>query len=101
MKVAAVLGCLMLVGCVKKEPAAWDKTEVMIPARDGVKLHTLIFAPKNTSEKLPFLMERSPYGFDNAARSVRVRPVTRSSPTRDLFSSCRIFVDATNRRASS
>ena len=33
--------------------------------RDGVKLHTLIFAPARTTSKLPFLIERSPYGFDN------------------------------------
>ena len=37
----------------------------MIPMRDGVKLHTLIFAPARTTSKLPFLIERSPYGFDN------------------------------------
>ncbi len=33
--------------------------------RDGVKLHTIILAPKGANEKLPFLIERSPYGFDN------------------------------------
>jgi hypothetical protein len=65
MKCAALLCCLVLIGCARKEPSAWEKTEVMIPARDGVKLHTLIFAPKNATGKLPFLMERSPYGFDN------------------------------------
>jgi putative CocE/NonD family hydrolase len=55
---------LALVGCAK-EPASWNRTEAMIPARDGAKLHTIILAPKNASEKLPFLIERSPYGFDN------------------------------------
>lgn len=45
------------------QSAAWDKTEVMIPARDGIKLHTIIFVPKNKPGKLPFLIERSPYGF--------------------------------------
>ncbi len=65
---------LLLAGCSKR-PAGWDKTEVMIPVRDGVRLHTLIFAPKNTSEKLPFLIERSPYGFDNgrAERTLETR----------------------------
>ena len=28
----------------------FDKTEVMIAARDGVKLHTEIYSPKNASE---------------------------------------------------
>jgi putative CocE/NonD family hydrolase len=65
MKSAVIVCCVLLVSCQKSQPTAWDKTDVMIPARDGVKLHTLIFAPKNASGKLPFLMERSPYGFDN------------------------------------
>lgn len=64
MKRIAIVLCLFLAGCARK-PAAWDKLDVMIPARDGVKLHTLIFVPKNAAEKLPFLIERSPYGFDN------------------------------------
>jgi uncharacterized protein len=75
MKCTALLSCLLLAGCMKKEPAEWDKTDVMIQARDGVKLHTLIFAPKNASGKLPFLIERSPYGFDNgrAERTLATR----------------------------
>jgi putative CocE/NonD family hydrolase len=36
--------------------------EMMIPMRDGVKLHTLIFTPKKLTEKLPFLLIRTPYG---------------------------------------
>ena len=42
--------------------ALFDKTEVMIPMRDGVKLHTEIDVPKNSSEPLPILFERTPYG---------------------------------------
>jgi putative CocE/NonD family hydrolase len=40
----------------------FDKTEVMIPARDGVKLHSEIYIPKNATEALPILFERTPYG---------------------------------------
>ena len=29
--------------------------------RDGIKLHTVIFIPKQTTEKLPFLFLRTPY----------------------------------------
>jgi len=36
----------------------------MITMRDGIKLHTVIFTPKNQSEKLPFLMLRTPYSAD-------------------------------------
>jgi predicted acyl esterase len=34
----------------------------MIPMRDGARLHTLIYAPKNVG-RLPFVIERSPYGW--------------------------------------
>ncbi len=36
--------------------------EVMVPMRDGVKLQTAIFIPKNAKEPLPFLIVRTPYG---------------------------------------
>src|ERR1041385_6188290 len=64
MKRCLLAFCLLLAAC-SKQPTEWNRTEAMIPARDGVKLHTLIFAPKNANGKLPFLIERSPYGFDN------------------------------------
>jgi uncharacterized protein len=38
--------------------------EVMIPMRDGAKLHAQIWRPKNAKSPLPLLMQRSPYGFD-------------------------------------
>src|SRR5213596_232614 len=39
-------------------------SEVMIPMRDGVRLFTVIVAPKNAgpSSPLPILMDRTPYG---------------------------------------
>jgi len=40
----------------------YNRQEVMITMRDGIKLHTVIFAPKNQTKKLPFLMLRTPYG---------------------------------------
>ena len=74
MKRTALVCCLVFAGCART-PQTWNKTEAMIPARDGVKLHTLIFAPKGATEKLPFLIERSPYGFDNgrAERTLETR----------------------------
>lgn len=42
----------------------FKRTEVMIPTRDGVRLHTIILAPEKSSEPLPFLMQRTPYGVD-------------------------------------
>ncbi len=43
-------------------PKLFEKKDVMIPMRDGVKLHTEIYTPRNTQEAVPMLMERSPYG---------------------------------------
>ncbi|HMH34524.1 MAG TPA: CocE/NonD family hydrolase, partial [Puia sp.] len=39
----------------------YSKMERMIPMRDGVRLFTAIYAPKNSDVKYPFLMERTPY----------------------------------------
>lgn len=41
--------------------ANFDKQEVYIPMRDGVKLFTAIYTPKDHMQKYPFLMERTPY----------------------------------------
>jgi putative CocE/NonD family hydrolase len=40
----------------------FEKTDVMIAARDGTKLHTEIYAPKNSTAPLPMILERTPYG---------------------------------------
>jgi putative CocE/NonD family hydrolase len=42
-------------------------TEAMIPMRDGVRLHTRIFVPKEREGVLPFLLLRTPYGVKSAA----------------------------------
>src|ERR1700677_923542 len=58
-------------------PAKWQKPEtdydyvkreVMIPMRDGIKLHTLIVIPKGAHD-LPMLLERTPYNADSFAKT--------------------------------
>ncbi|WP_299522412.1 CocE/NonD family hydrolase [uncultured Lutibacter sp.] len=39
----------------------YNKTETTITMRDGVKLFTTIYAPKDTSKKYPILLQRTPY----------------------------------------
>ncbi len=39
----------------------YTKKEYQVEMRDGVKLFTAVYAPKNTTEKHPFLMVRTPY----------------------------------------
>jgi len=39
----------------------YTKQEVDIAMRDGVKLHTTIYSPKDTSKEYPIVMQRTPY----------------------------------------
>jgi uncharacterized protein len=48
----------------------YTKTEVMIPMRDGVRLFTAIYTPKDSARTWPIMLKRtpyscSPYGIDN------------------------------------
>ncbi|MGB8716517.1 MAG: CocE/NonD family hydrolase [Rhodanobacteraceae bacterium] len=44
----------------------YTKREVMIPMRDGVKLHTVILTPKGAKD-LPIVLNRTPYEADGCA----------------------------------
>jgi putative CocE/NonD family hydrolase len=41
--------------------AHYEKHEYQIPMRDGVKLFTSVYAPKDSSQDYPLLMSRTPY----------------------------------------
>jgi len=61
--VAALAGS----GCARHAPsfdlrAAYTKREVMVPMRDGVRLFTSIYAPRDTAVPHPILLVRTPYG---------------------------------------
>ena len=45
------------------EIAGYVGYDVMIPMRDGVKLHAEVWRPKGFNGALPVLLQRSPYGF--------------------------------------
>jgi uncharacterized protein len=75
-KIAALLVLLFLSAWAASSPAQqprpdllalFDQKEVMIRMRDGVKLHTLIYMPKQSKETLPILLERTPYGISNSS----------------------------------
>jgi len=61
---------LLLLSCInlfaQQDTGKYKRTEVMIPMRDGVKLHTIIYSPKQQTEPLPFLMTRTPYGVSDS-----------------------------------
>ncbi len=50
--------------------AIFDKSEVMIPMRDGAKLHTMFYTPKNSATPLPILMNRTPYGISSPDKGI-------------------------------
>nr|WP_281372443.1 CocE/NonD family hydrolase [Granulicella arctica] len=78
----------------QEQGRAYTRDEVMIPVRDGVKLHAVILRPSNKEtggsekdgEALPFLMTRTPYGVDKASS----KTVNASKP--ELAASGYIFV---------
>ena len=67
----------------------FTKIDTTITMRDGIKLYTIIYIPKDNSEKYPFLMERTPYsvapyGENNYTRSL--------GPNTNLMNEKYIFV---------
>jgi putative CocE/NonD family hydrolase len=64
LKFGLLLFLLGMVSCANAQydvKANYDKQEVTIEMRDGVKLHTTIYSPKDTSKEYPILMQRTPY----------------------------------------
>jgi len=56
-----------------QNPAAspgFVRTEAMIAMRDGVKLRTVVYAPKSAAAPLPFLFQRTPYGVPETASNL-------------------------------
>lgn len=53
-----------------QETEAFDHTrqEVLIPMRDGVKLFTVILAPKDLTKPLPIILTRTPYSAQDRTR---------------------------------
>ena len=47
----------------------FERKEAMIPMRDGVKLHTEIYTPREGGPPLPILMLRTPYGVSAGLRA--------------------------------
>src|SRR5215211_191804 len=49
---------------------SYQKTNAMVAMRDGVKLNTDIYAPKEPNTALPFLFIRTPYGIDGSGAAL-------------------------------
>src|SRR2546430_5380274 len=76
VRAAALAASLSLVALLSAQAPQPDPAErftvsdVMIPMRDGVKLHTKIFTPKEQRDSLPCIMKRTPYGIERPAGNV-------------------------------
>lgn len=67
----AGLWAILLTGLVAARPVAsqtatgvkerFTKTVYTIPMRDGVKLYTVVYSPKDTSQAYPIMLSRTPY----------------------------------------
>jgi len=65
--VLTLAGTLALASPMAGQGAEWTRThylkrEAMVPMRDGAKLYTAIYTPREAAGPLPFLMNRTPYG---------------------------------------
>src|SRR5688500_14458685 len=63
---AAPLGFARAQEAAPNPAAAFDSSIVMVPTRDGVRLNTKIFVPKNARGPLPIILTRTPYGIARA-----------------------------------
>ncbi len=64
--IAMAAGAILVNRSAAQERVDWTtkvtRQDVMIPTRDGVKLHTAIYTPIGRREPMPFILNRSPYG---------------------------------------
>ena len=64
---------ILLAAYARADVPGYDLTEAMVPMRDGVKLHTVVYRPKKQDGPLPIMLLRTPYGVDlGAPRAGRV-----------------------------
>ena len=61
------------------------KTEYQVEMRDGVKLFTIVYTPKDKSKKYPFLMQRTPYSIGPYGDRMRGRLSSNDLLEKDLY----------------
>lgn len=53
-------------------PGSYERQDVLIPMRDGIRLNTVIYTLKTGKEPLPFLLTRTPYGVSETESPDRI-----------------------------
>jgi uncharacterized protein len=62
LRAAILVVSVLLSAFAAPNTAVFNQSDEMIPMRDGVRLHTVLFTPKEHPEPLPILLMRTPYG---------------------------------------
>lgn len=73
-------------------PAHYTKQEVDIPMRDGIKLHTTIYSPKDKSQEYPIIMTRTPYSSKPYGKNNFPKSAYRMAANKSLLEQGNIFV---------
>ncbi len=74
--VTIIVWCIVIAITFQRQPSAqttaqqpaynvkdhYAKSEIMVPMRDGIKLFTIVYAPRDRSQKYPILITRTAYG---------------------------------------
>ena len=63
----------------------YDKAEYQVEMRDGIKLYTIVYTPKDHSEAYPILMQRTPYSIGPYGERMRGRLSTNEKLEKGLF----------------
>ncbi|MSQ94685.1 MAG: CocE/NonD family hydrolase [Gemmataceae bacterium] len=89
-RITLLVGFAVLVGPslarAQQVEKRFNRTAAMIAMRDGIKLHTTVFVPKDVKGPLPFILLRTPYGIDSRG------PGSLQSYLKDLADEGYIFV---------
>ena len=63
----------------------YDKAEYQLEMRDGIKLYTIVYTPKDHSEAYPILMQRTPYSIGPYGERMRGRLSANEKLEKDLY----------------
>jgi putative CocE/NonD family hydrolase len=55
-------GFLLVAGCLGAQTTGYERRELTIPVRDGTKLFAVALVPRHSTERLPILLIRTPFG---------------------------------------
>src|SRR6266702_3666067 len=61
-----IVTTVVTVQVAAQDTASFQRHEAMVPMRDGVKLHTSWYVPRNATMTLPIIFARTPYGIEHA-----------------------------------